>query len=304
MVTCRVLKLARQPYYRWLAAPVTGRELQEAYLADALFDAHRDDPEYGGRRTTRRSPVPATTPSAPSSPDGGPSWTTDPTGTASDGRDRSVPTVDDDATGGGATPGARQALLARVVDHLSEHGSHDLTLRSVAAAVGTSHRMLIYHFGSLDGVMAAVVTEVEHRQRQALGDLAGDPDLGLAELARAFWRRLRAPDLRPLERLFFEVYGRALLTQGEATSASLVLPWLADVEDLLVARGLDRESARVHTRLGLAVTRGLLLDLLATGDDRGVDAAFDLYLQQLEALATTAGARTRGPQEARPTGAR
>ena len=43
-VTCRVLKLARQPYYRWLAAPVGARELDEAHLSNALFDAHRDDP--------------------------------------------------------------------------------------------------------------------------------------------------------------------------------------------------------------------------------------------------------------------
>ncbi len=48
-VTCRVLKLARQPYYRWLAAPVSARELEQAYLANALFDAHRDDPEFGRR---------------------------------------------------------------------------------------------------------------------------------------------------------------------------------------------------------------------------------------------------------------
>ena len=48
-VTCRVLKLARQPYYRWLSAPVRARELAEAYLANVLFDAHRDDPEFGHR---------------------------------------------------------------------------------------------------------------------------------------------------------------------------------------------------------------------------------------------------------------
>ncbi|WP_085995447.1 IS3 family transposase [Nocardia testacea] len=48
-VTCRVLNLARQPYYRWLAAPVTETELTEAYRANALFDAHRDDPEFGYR---------------------------------------------------------------------------------------------------------------------------------------------------------------------------------------------------------------------------------------------------------------
>ncbi len=48
-VTCRVLKIARQPYYRWLANPVTVAELDEAYRANALFDAHKDDPEFGYR---------------------------------------------------------------------------------------------------------------------------------------------------------------------------------------------------------------------------------------------------------------
>ncbi len=48
-VTCRVLKIARQPYYRWLAEPVTERELDRAHLANAIFDAHRDDPEFGYR---------------------------------------------------------------------------------------------------------------------------------------------------------------------------------------------------------------------------------------------------------------
>lgn len=48
-VTCRVLKLARQPYYRWLANPIATAELDQAYRANALFDAHRDDPEFGYR---------------------------------------------------------------------------------------------------------------------------------------------------------------------------------------------------------------------------------------------------------------
>ncbi|MCT3003229.1 IS3 family transposase [Propionibacterium freudenreichii] len=48
-VTCRVLKLSRQPYYRWLADPITASEVVEAYRANALFDAHRDDPEFGHR---------------------------------------------------------------------------------------------------------------------------------------------------------------------------------------------------------------------------------------------------------------
>ena len=48
-VTCRVLKIARQPYYRWLAEPVTDAEWVQAHRANALYDAHRDDPEFGYR---------------------------------------------------------------------------------------------------------------------------------------------------------------------------------------------------------------------------------------------------------------
>ncbi|UJH71735.1 hypothetical protein [Ornithinimicrobium sp. INDO-MA30-4] len=48
-VTCRVLGIARQPHYRWLAHPVTEAELVWAYRANTLFDAHRDDPEFGHR---------------------------------------------------------------------------------------------------------------------------------------------------------------------------------------------------------------------------------------------------------------
>jgi len=48
-VTCRVLKLCRQDYYRWRTDPVSDALLDEAYLANAIFDAYRDDPEFGYR---------------------------------------------------------------------------------------------------------------------------------------------------------------------------------------------------------------------------------------------------------------
>ena len=49
VVSCRVLNLARQPYYRWLKSPFTDAQLDEAYLANAIHDAHLDDPEFGYR---------------------------------------------------------------------------------------------------------------------------------------------------------------------------------------------------------------------------------------------------------------
>lgn len=48
-VSCRVLGLARAPFYRWLESPFTDTQLDEAWLANAIFDAHRDDPEFGYR---------------------------------------------------------------------------------------------------------------------------------------------------------------------------------------------------------------------------------------------------------------
>ena len=49
VVSCRVLGLARQPYYRWLDTPIADSQLDEAYLANAIHHAHRDDPEFGHR---------------------------------------------------------------------------------------------------------------------------------------------------------------------------------------------------------------------------------------------------------------
>lgn len=48
-LTCGVLGHSRQAYYAWLAAPVSDRELEDAYLTNALIDAHGDDPEFGYR---------------------------------------------------------------------------------------------------------------------------------------------------------------------------------------------------------------------------------------------------------------
>ena len=57
----------------------------------------------------------------------------------------------------------REDLLAQVTDHVLEHGLIGLTLRPVAAAIGTSDRMLIYHFDSRDALVSAVVAETTER---------------------------------------------------------------------------------------------------------------------------------------------
>jgi hypothetical protein len=93
------------------------------------------------------------------------------------------------------------------------------------------------------------------------------------------WARVADPALWPNERLFFEVYAQAL--QGSPHALPL-LDGIVDawVEPLaaLVAPGRPAEEARAEARLGVAVVRGLLLDLLATGDRAAVDAAMERYI--------------------------
>ena len=185
---------------------------------------------------------------------------------------------------------ARGKLLAAVVEHVSAHGLGDTSLRELAAAVGTSHRMLIYHFGSREGLMVAVVQTVEAAQRAFLAELSADSSLTPVELMRKMWRRLADPSLWPSERLFFEIYSQAL--QGRPGTAGLlddvVDSWVEAMVEYARGRGLDPEAARVDARLGVAVSRGLLLDLLATGDRAAVDAAVERYLAGYEAVNGTA----------------
>ncbi len=160
---------------------------------------------------------------------------------------------------------ARTQLLERVMAEVSERGLADRSLRELAQAIGTSHRMLHYHFGSRAGLVAAIVETVESRQRAMLAELAAEIDDPL-ELARALWLRTSAPELRPFVRLFFECVA---LTGGEG----LTDPWI----EVSMAIG---ERHRLSTdedelRLGVAVTRGLL----AHDDASQATRAFERYLE-------------------------
>jgi AcrR family transcriptional regulator len=166
----------------------------------------------------------------------------------------------------------RQALLDDVIDELARTGIGGRSLRDLAEAVGTSHRMLLHHFGSREELLLTVVEEVERRQMAVAAELPREP----ADAVAGMWADVRRPELRPFERLFFECCSRG--AQGET-------PF-----DRMVPAAVDRwlEAAEAHggadpalVRLGLAVTRGLLLDLVATGDEDGVDAAMAAFVELL-----------------------
>jgi AcrR family transcriptional regulator len=188
----------------------------------------------------------------------------------------------------------RQRLLDAAIDYVTQHGIGDLSLRSLATELGTSHRMLIHHFGSKDGLWVAIVRAVEQRQREILGTVLYEPGQPVGDAARAFWKHISDPSLWPNERLFFELYGRALQGRGPAVELldGIVTDWLEPITEVNIALGLPRPEAAAQARLGLAVTRGLLLDLLATRDAAGVDAAMDAFIALTEAQVADRPIRT------------
>ena len=191
--------------------------------------------------------------------------------------------------------GRRDELLRRVVRAAAAGGLARRSLRDLARHVGTSHRMLIHHFGSREGLVTAVVEAVERDQNERLGELPDDA----AEAIRVSWRRFSVPSLWPIERLFFECYARG--AQGEPPFDRLV-PKL--VEQTLAAVSTRADVAADHegrdaARLGLAVIRGLLLDLVATGDRKATDRALALYASMVAERS-----KERGRAEARRGGAK
>jgi AcrR family transcriptional regulator len=207
----------------------------------------------------------------------------------------------------------RAELLDRVIDTIATSGLGARSLRNLADAAGTSHRVVLHHFGSRDELLVAIVGEVERRTATTLSDAASAQaqsnvtDAGVStrpskraqpttsaspqrsevlaaqhdaiDVINAVWHHVRQPQLRPFEKLFFECYARG--AQGEVPFDRLlpggITNWLTQASTL--PGGHD--TAQV--RLGLAVLRGLLLDLVATNDDIAVNAAWNRYIDLLRA---------------------
>jgi AcrR family transcriptional regulator len=176
---------------------------------------------------------------------------------------------------------ARDKLLERVIAFAAEEGIAGRSLREIAQGAHSSHRMLLYHFGSREGLLAAIVEAIEAQQRSvmaSLADRAGTP----REVMIGLWEQVSRPDLLPFVTLFFEVFG--LVVQGapgtEGLRENLTRPWLADAA--AVAARLGTAADRNQLRLGVAVTRGLLLELVAGADPADVDAAYRWFVDLVE----------------------
>ena len=178
------------------------------------------------------------------------------------------------------SPGSprRAELLSACYGYVLEHGLAGVSLRPLAAATGTSPRVLLYLFGSKEQLVRELLARARQEQIGLLTSLL-DPDTtggGFEAHADRLWNLLSSPEQRPMVRLTYEAYLRSVSTdpgpwEGFAAETA------QDYRDLLirVQPGTQPADAEASATRALALIRGLLLDLLAAGDTARVKAAWN-----------------------------
>ena len=178
----------------------------------------------------------------------------------------------------------RERLFQSVLQYVLQHGVSGLSLRPLSAAVGVSPRLVLYHFGSKEALVAQVLKRAGDAQRAMVAQLQAKY-AGSIEGCREIWALISAPAALASMKLFFEVYGLALRDPDRysAFMQNVVAPWLNFIGDPLVDAGWTRARADAYATLVVCAFRGFLLDLCATGDRTRVDAAVELWLRTLSA---------------------
>ena len=173
-----------------------------------------------------------------------------------------------------------EAVRQRVFEYVLEHGLADLSLRPLAKAVGLSPRVLLYHFGSKEQLVDQVLAAVRGRNLTLFQGGQTPRGESSSQAFRRLWGMLSRTESRPFLKLFFHVYGLALQEPGRypAFSAGVVSDWL----DAL--GGTVGDLPQSHATLALAAVRGLLLDLLTTGDVERTTAAAEVFSSALDGM--------------------
>lgn len=179
----------------------------------------------------------------------------------------------------------KRELLEAAYGYALSNGLAEFSLRPLAKAIGTSPRVLLFLFGSKDGLTRALLARARQDELAALATVrAHQQDADLSDAGREVWAWLVAPSHRALLSLWLEGYARSLLGESgpwERFAVETVDDWL----DLLATRQSASQrrtkDAVAERTLLLAVLRGAMLDVLATGDADRVTRAVDRYLETL-----------------------
>jgi AcrR family transcriptional regulator len=179
-------------------------------------------------------------------------------------------------------PGIRARLRDQAVDYVLAHGIRDLALRPLAQALKTNARMLVYHFGSREGLMREILAGLRERGDARIHAWFKRPGKArtLPEFLRWYWKRISVPAARPSIRLTFELYALAL--RHPKDYPGVLEDPLAYWKKLTSKTTARSESDDPEATLLLAATRGLLLDLCATGDMARTEKALRLLARLIE----------------------
>lgn len=178
-------------------------------------------------------------------------------------------------------PEIRDRILDACVDHALAHGLPD-RLEPLAAASGTSTRMLIYHFGTRDALLRETLGRARRRQRDFFGELVSPrPDEPYLSTLRRAWRVMTGPAGRPYLTMFGRLREDAEQQLWPGFRREATTDWLRPLEDGMRSIGRPELGTLV-----LAVVRGLIMDLEATGDASRADQAFDDFLAALAPITT------------------
>jgi len=174
----------------------------------------------------------------------------------------------------------RAELIEATLDHLGRHGLDDFSLRGLAAELGTTARMLVHYFGSKDELLTQAFAAHRRRMLDAARPVAADD---LAGAARASWRTMTAAEHRGHYTVMFQIM-TASLAEGHPyreTARRSVLDWVDETARLLVARGRDERTARNEATVLVSGLKGIVLDLLVTGDRERCEAAAAAFIARL-----------------------
>jgi AcrR family transcriptional regulator len=178
----------------------------------------------------------------------------------------------------------RDELLERAYHYVLEHGLAGMSLRPLAAAVSSSPRVLLFLFGSKDGLVRALLARARTDELELLGAVRGGAQATLAEVGEEVWSWLSAERHRGLLTLWSESYARSLV-EPDGPWAGFARDTVEDWLQLLAAaqptRARRSASGQAERTLVLSVLRGALLDLLATGDRERTTRAVRRGLGQL-----------------------
>jgi AcrR family transcriptional regulator len=179
-------------------------------------------------------------------------------------------------------PAIRAKLRDKAVDYVLSHGVVDLALRPLAKALKTSARMLVYHFGSREGLMREILTGLREREDATIRAWfqRGKKPRTMPEFLRWHWRRVSTRRARPAARLILELYVLALRDPrsypGVLTDPVVYWQKLAD------RAGVSLKGDPAEATLLLAASRGFLIDLCATEDRARVGRAMKLLAKLIQ----------------------